>query len=44
MDLPIPRTEFTNSATLTNYLREVTQKVRSVPGVRDVALTDVPPM
>jgi putative ABC transport system permease protein len=44
MDLPIPRTEFTNSATLTNYLREVTQKVRSVPGVHDVAITDGPPM
>jgi putative ABC transport system permease protein len=44
MDLPIPRTEFTNGATLTNYLREVTQEVRSVPGVRDVAITDVPPM
>jgi len=44
MDLPIPRTEFTNSATLTNYLREVTQKVRSVPGVRDVAITDGAPM
>jgi predicted permease len=44
MDLPIPRTEFTNSATLTNYLREVTQKVRSVPGVQDVAITDGPPM
>jgi putative ABC transport system permease protein len=44
MDLPTPLTEFTNSATLTNYLREVTQKVRSVPGVRDVAITDKPPM
>src|SRR5262247_1303029 len=44
MHLPIPPTEFTNSATLTNYLREVTQKVRSVPGVRDVAITDRPPM
>jgi putative ABC transport system permease protein len=44
MDLPIPSTEFTNSATLTNYLREVAQKVRSVPGVRDVAVTDGPPM
>src|SRR5215468_7922254 len=44
MDLPTPLTEFTNSATLTNYLREVTQKVRSVPGVRDVAITDEPPM
>src|SRR5262247_99330 len=44
MDLPIPRTEFTNSATLTNYLREVTQKVRSLPGVQDVAITDGPPM
>jgi predicted permease len=44
MDLPIPRTEFTNGATLTNYLKEVTQEVRSVPGVRDVAITDAPPM
>jgi putative ABC transport system permease protein len=44
MDLPMPLTEFTNSAALTNYLREVTQKVGSVPGVRDVAITDKPPM
>jgi putative ABC transport system permease protein len=44
MDLPIPLTEFTNSTTLTNYLREVTQKVASVPGVRDVSITDWPPM
>jgi predicted permease len=44
MDLPMPLTEFTNSTTLTNYLREVTQKVKSVPGVRDVAITDRPPM
>ncbi len=44
MDLPIPRTEFTNGATLTNYLREVTQKVRSVPGVQDIAITEGPPM
>ncbi|MGB8537943.1 MAG: ABC transporter permease [Acidobacteriaceae bacterium] len=44
MDLPMPLTEFTNGTTLTNYLREVTQKVRSVPGVRDVAITDKPPM
>lgn len=44
MDLPIPLTEFTNSTTLTNYLREVAQKVRSVPGVRTVAITDKPPM
>ena len=44
MGLPISLTEFTNSTTLTNYLREVTQKVRSVPGVRDAAITDKPPM
>jgi putative ABC transport system permease protein len=37
MDLPMPLTEFTNSTTLTNYLREVTQKVRSVPGVHRAA-------
>jgi predicted permease len=44
MDLPTPLTEFTNSTTLTNYLKELTEKVRSVPGVRDVAITDKPPM
>jgi predicted permease len=44
MDLPTPLTEFTNSTTLTNYLTEVTRKVRSVPGVRDAAITDKPPM
>ena len=44
MDLPIPLTEFTNGTILTNYLREVAQKVRSVPGVRSVAITDKPPM
>ena len=44
MDLPMPLTEFTNGTTLTNYLREVTQKVRGVPGVRDAAITDKPPM
>jgi predicted permease len=44
MDLPTPLTEFTNSATLTNYLTEITENVRSVPGVRDVAITDKPPM
>jgi putative ABC transport system permease protein len=44
IDLPIPLTEFTNGTTLTNYLREVTQKVRGVPGVRDVAVTDKAPM
>src|SRR5215471_6732531 len=44
MDLPMPVTEFTNSTTLTNYLREVTQKVKSVPGVQDVSITDWPPM
>jgi putative ABC transport system permease protein len=44
MDLPTPLTEFTNSTTLTNYLKELTEKVRGVPGVRDVAITDRPPM
>ena len=44
MDLPTPLTEFANGATLTNYLKEVTRNVRSVPGVRDVAVTDKPPM
>jgi predicted permease len=44
MDLPMPLTQFTNSTTLTTYLREVTQKVKTVPGVRDVAITDKPPM
>jgi predicted permease len=44
MDLPTPLTEFTNGKALTNYLREVTEKIRSVPGVRNVAITDKPPM
>jgi predicted permease len=44
MDLPMPVTEFTNSTALENYLREVTQQVKSVPGVRDAAITDKPPM
>jgi putative ABC transport system permease protein len=44
MDLPTRLSEFTNSATLTNYLREITDNVRSVPGVRDAAITDALPM
>jgi putative ABC transport system permease protein len=44
MDLPTPLTEFTNATTLTNYLKELTGKLRSVPGVREVAITDEPPM
>jgi putative ABC transport system permease protein len=44
MDLPTPLTEFTNSATLTNYLTEITESVRRVPGVRDTSITDRPPM
>ncbi|MGB8130808.1 MAG: ABC transporter permease [Candidatus Angelobacter sp.] len=44
MDLPISLTEFTNSTALTNYLKDVTQKVRSVPGVREAAITNKPPM
>jgi putative ABC transport system permease protein len=44
VDLPMPITEFTNSTALTNYLTRVTQKVKSVPGVRDAAITDKPPM
>jgi putative ABC transport system permease protein len=44
MELPTPLTEFTNSTTLENYLRDVTEKVKSVPGVRDAAITDKPPM
>jgi putative ABC transport system permease protein len=44
MDLPMPITEFTNSTTLTNYLTEIAENVRSVPGVRAAAITDRPPM
>jgi putative ABC transport system permease protein len=44
MLLPKPLSEFTNSATLVGYLREITDGVRSVPGVRDAAITDALPM
>jgi len=44
LDLPMPLTEFTNSTALTNYLKEVTEKVRRVPGVREAAITNKPPM
>jgi predicted permease len=44
LDLPISLNEFTNSTALTNYLKDVTQKVRSVPGVREAAITNKPPM
>ena len=44
MDLPMPLTEFTSSTTLTNYLTEITENVRSVPGVRNASITDRPPM
>jgi putative ABC transport system permease protein len=44
MDLPIPLTNNTNGATLTAYLREITENVRSVPGVREAAITDGVPM
>ena len=44
MDLPMPMAEFTNSTALTNYLTQITANVRSVPGVRDAAIADKPPM
>jgi putative ABC transport system permease protein len=44
MDLPMSMAKNTNSATLTNYLREITDNVRSVPGVRDAAITSAVPM
>jgi putative ABC transport system permease protein len=44
MDLPMPLTNNTNGATLTAYLREITENVRSVPGVREAAITDGVPM
>jgi putative ABC transport system permease protein len=44
MDLPMPLSEFTNSAKLTHYLREITDNVGSVPGVRGAAMTNAPPM
>ncbi len=44
IDLPMPLSEFEHSAKLVNTLREVANNVRSVPGVLDAAMTNVPPM
>jgi putative ABC transport system permease protein len=44
MFLPTPPSEFKNSTKLVNYLREITDNIRSVPGVRDAAITDGLPM
>lgn len=44
MDLPIPPAESTDSTTLTNYLREITANVRSLPGVRAAAMTNARPI
>ncbi len=44
MGLPMSMAKNTNGATLTNYLREITETVRSVPGVRDAAVTSALPM
>jgi putative ABC transport system permease protein len=44
MDLPMPLREFTNGATLVNYLQEITDSVRSAPGVRDASMTNALPI
>jgi putative ABC transport system permease protein len=44
MDLPMSMAKNTNSGALTNYLREITDNVRGVPGVRDAAITSAVPM
>ncbi|HTV56799.1 MAG TPA: ABC transporter permease [Terriglobia bacterium] len=44
MDLPMPLSQLTNSTKLTNYFREITDNVRSLPGVLDAAMTNAPPM
>jgi len=42
--LPIPRTRFPQPEPLLQYLRLIRERVRSVPGVRDVAFTNALPM
>jgi len=42
--LPIPDKRFPDAAQLNRYLRQVVERVGSVPGVRDVALTSALPM
>ncbi len=44
MDLPMSMAQNTKSVALANYLREITDNVRSVPGVRDAAITSAVPM
>ena len=42
--LPIPRTRFPQPEPLLQYLRLIRERVRSLPGVRDVAYTNALPM
>jgi putative ABC transport system permease protein len=42
--LPIPRDRFPDAAPLNNYLRQITDALAAIPGVRDVALTSALPM
>jgi putative ABC transport system permease protein len=44
MELPMPQTEFTNSASLTNYLQVIADNVRSLPGVRAAAMANATPI
>ena len=42
--LPIPQNRFTDPVPLNNYLRQITDALAAIPGVRDVALTSALPM
>jgi putative ABC transport system permease protein len=44
MGVPMPKTKFTEGAQMTAYLRQVIERVETIAGVRDVAVTSALPL
>src|SRR5579863_9987171 len=42
--IPIPRTRFAQPAQFLQYMRQIGERLSAIPGVRDVAFTNVLPM